>query len=133
MSVNASALSTVNPIVVYSVLGFYGILMSAALLYVYQKFSSANRFLCALKNDWETAQASHSDLLSEAKDKVSKLAPQPVAATTPSPRPRVVSFDTRNQVMSMGRKGLGASDIAQAFAMSEAEVDVLLGLARIQQ
>src|SRR4051812_4861644 len=123
MSANTSALLTVNPIVVYSVLGFYGVFTAAVLLYVYHKFSHASRVLNSLKEEWELAKTAPTELLSV----------EPSATATPVPQPRLVSFDTRNQVMSMGRKGLGASDIARAFAMTEAEVNVLLGLARIQQ
>jgi hypothetical protein len=46
---------------------------------------------------------------------------------------RSVTFDTRNQVIAMGRKGFSASDIGRACAMPEADVEVLLGLVRIQR
>jgi hypothetical protein len=135
MSGNASVLSTINPIVVYSVLGFYGIFMAAAVLFVYQKFRSANRLLVALHKDWENAQSAHLELLNEAKAKFSSLAPITVHPATPASesRPRTVSFDTRNQIRSMGRKGLSAADIARACSMTEAEINVLLGLSRIQE
>ena len=132
MSVNASALSAINPIVVYSILGVYGIFMAAVVLYIYQKFSNANRLLVALQRDWEGSQAAHLELLAETRDRISKLAPVTAVQKPQESRPRSVSFDTRNQIMSMGRKGLAASDIARACNMSEAEVEVLLSLARIQ-
>jgi hypothetical protein len=133
MLANASALSTVNPIVVYSALGFYGILMAAVLLYVYHKFSGASRLLDSLQKDWDSAETNHKTLLIQAKEHVSKLAPAAPALSPVTAGPRSVTFDTRNQVIAMGRKGFQAGDIARACAMPEADVDVLLGLARIQR
>jgi hypothetical protein len=136
MSANISALSTVNPVIVYSALGFYGIVIFAVLLYVYQKFSGASRLLDSLRKDWESAESTHKNLLTEAKAHVSKLTPS--AATTmtlaaATSGNRSVTFDTRNQVVAMGRKGFKTSDIARACALPEADVDVLLGVARIQR
>jgi len=134
MSANASALLTVNPIVIYSVLGMYGLLIVAVMLYVHRKFSGAKLLLNSLKTDWDSAESNHHNLLKQAKDHVSKLAlaPSPALMTAAGPA-RLVSFDTRNQVIAMGRKGFTTSDIARTCAMPEADVDVLLGLARIQR
>src|SRR5262245_53440095 len=79
MLANVSVLSAVNPIVVYSVLGFYGILIFAVLLYVYNKFSGAARLLDSLKKDWESAATTHKDMLTQAREHVSKLTPIPTA------------------------------------------------------
>ena len=133
MSANASALSAVNPIVVYAVLAFYGILILAVLLYVYNKFSGAARLLDSLKKDWESAEVTHKDMLTQAKEHVSKLTPAPSALSAATAAARAVNFDTRHQVMAMGRKGFQTADIARACAIPEADVDVLLGLARIQR
>src|SRR6516162_4640082 len=113
MSVNASAVLMANPIVVYSTLAFYGLLIVAILLYVYRKFSGANLLLQSLQKDWASADLNHSKLLSQAKEHVTKLSvPAAVAPSTVSTTPRSVSFDTRNQVIAMGRKGFSAADIA---------------------
>lgn len=137
MSLSASAVSITNPIVVYSALGFYGLLIVAVLLYVYRKFSGADRLLDSLKKDWESAELNHNSLLKQAKEHVTKLTPAPAAAAAmPGPSlfgSRSVSFDMRNQVVSMGRKGFSAADISRACSMPEADVDVLLGFARIQR
>ena len=133
MSVNASAVLTANPIVIYSVLGFYGLINVAVLLYLYRKFSGTKLLLDSLKKDWESAEENHSKLLKQAKDHVSKLAPAAPSSANSSLTARSVTFDTRNQVIAMGRKGFAAADIARACAMPEADVDVLLGLARIQR
>ncbi len=129
-----SALSTVNPLVVYTALAFYGFIIVAVLLYVYRKFSGASRLLDSLKKDWDSAESTHISLLKQAREHVSKLAPKPEpvkAAAIADDRP--VTFDTRNQVVAMGRKGFTAADIGRACGMPEADVDVLLGLARLQR
>ena len=134
MSVNASAVLMANPIVIYSTLGVYGLIIVAVLLYVYRKFSGTHLLLESLKKDWEFAEKNHSTLLNEAKEHVSKFSPT-AAAPTPAiaAGARSVTFDTRNQIIAMGRKGLSVADISRACAMPEADVDVLLGLARIQR
>lgn len=134
MSVNASAALMANPIVIYSTLAFYGLIIVAVLLYVYRKFSGASLLLQSLQNDWASAEFNHSKLLDQAKEHVTKLSvPAPVASSAVSTTPRSVSFDTRNQVIAMGRKGFSAADISRACSMPEADVDVLLGFARIQR
>ena len=133
MLANVSVLSAVNPIVLYSVLGFYGILILTVLVYVYHKFSGAARLLDSLRKDWESAENTHKDLLTQAKEHVSKLTPAPTALNVAANSARSVNFDTRHQVMAMGRKGFETAEIARACAISEADVDVLLGLARIQR
>ena len=134
MSLTASAVLTANPIVIYSVLGFYGLINVAVLLYLYRKFSGTKLLLDSLKKDWESAEQNHSKLLKQAKDHVIKLAPSVAPSSAMSSMTaRSLTFDTRNQVIAMGRKGFAAADIARACAMPEADVDVLLGLARIQR
>jgi hypothetical protein len=131
---NASALLIANPIVIYSTLGFYGLIIVAVLLYVYRKFSGATLLLESLRKDWETADLDHTNLLKQAKEHVSKLAPQPSpSGALAVAGPRSVNFDTRNQVIAMGRKGFTAADISRACAMPESDIDVLLGLARLQR
>jgi len=131
---NASALLIANPIIIYSTLGFYGLIIVAVLLYVYRKFSGATLLLESLRKDWETADLDHTTLLKQAKEHVSKLAPQPSpSGTLAVAGPRSLNFDTRNQVIAMGRKGFTATDISRACAMPESDIDVLLGLARLQR
>ena len=133
MWANVSVLSAVNPIVVYSVLGFYGMLILSVLLYVYRKFSGTARLLDSLKKDWESAETTHKDMLTQAKEHVSKLTPIPAPLNIGAGSARSVNFDLRHQVTAMGRKGFQTVDIARACAIPEADVDVLLGLARIQK
>lgn len=134
MSVNGSAVLMANPIVIYSTLAAYGLIIVAVLLYVYRKFSGANLLLQSLKKDWDSAEVTHSNLLTQAKEHVSKLTPSAaMPQASISAGARSVTFDTRNQVMAMGRKGFSAADISRACAMPEADIDVLLGLARIER
>src|SRR5579872_1940762 len=79
MSVNASAVLMANPIVIYSTLALYGLIIVAVLLYVYRKFSGANLLLESLKKDWAFAEINHSKALDQAKEHVSKLAVSPTA------------------------------------------------------
>ena len=134
MSVNASAVLMANPIVIYSTLALYGLIIVAVLLYVYRKFSGANLLLESLKKDWAFAEINHSKALDQAKEHVTKLAtPSNATPAVVSAGPRSVTFDARNQVIAMGRKGFTVADIARACSMPEADVDVLLGFARIQR
>ena len=54
MSANASALSMNNPILVYSILWFYGVFTTVVLLYFYQQFTATKRLLMTLTEEWET-------------------------------------------------------------------------------
>ena len=136
MSVNAFAPLTISPIVVYSILALYGIVITAVALFVYRKFAGASMLLSSLRTDWASAEASHKSLIDVAKDHVSRLATSGPAASKPEPfltGARSVTFDTRNQIVAMAKKGFNSVDIARACAMPEADVDVLLGMARIQR
>jgi hypothetical protein len=55
------------------------------------------------------------------------------AARTFAPEPAPVTADVRNQVAAMGRRGIAASEIASSCGLPEGEVDVLLGMSRLQK
>ena len=134
MLANGSGHLILNPLVIYITLGVYGLLIGAVVFYVYRKFNGASLLLRSLSKDWASAENSHKGLLDEAREHVSKLATAPAPSLAVSlSGPRSVTFDIRNQVIAMGRKGVVAADIARACAMPEADVDVLLGMARIQR
>ena len=44
-----------------------------------------------------------------------------------------LSFDLRNQVVAMGKKGFKPLEIARSCGLHEGEVDVLLSMARLQK
>ena len=125
MLANAFAVLTVNPIT-SAVLAFYGALLVAGLYFVHRKFSGASRLLNSLQTDWASAESNHRTLVEHARQHVTKLNPAP-------PVYRPVTFDTRNQVVVMGRRGSSPTDIARACGLQEADVDVLLGMARIEK
>jgi hypothetical protein len=123
MSTNASNLLTISSTVIYSILWFYGVLTTAALLYFYQQFSATKQLMVNLKEEWESLQTAISNPLPISAPAVAKI---------PAFQPRLLTFDNRHRVMAMGRKGLAPSDIARACSMSEVEVDNLLRSASIQ-
>ena len=57
MSANASNLSTISSMVVYSILWFYGVFTTAVLLYFYQQFTATQRLMVNLKEEWESLQS----------------------------------------------------------------------------
>lgn len=134
MSANASSLLTLNPIIVYATLGLYGLLFAFLFLYVHNRFSASTRVLSLLKNDWADADSKHSELVDSAQERIGRLSVEfPGRAQAQPPVSRTVTSDTRTQVVSMGRKGLGLAEIARNTGLPEGEVDVLLGLARMQR
>ena len=134
---NGFSLSTLNPVIVYSTLALYGLLFAAMFLYLHGRFRAASRALGFLKKDWASAQTEHTGLVEMARRRLTGFtAPETPAPQTPSPMTPVrqaVNADTRTQVVAMGKRGLGTSEIARSTGLPEGEVDVLLGLARMQR
>ena len=118
-----------NPFVIYAALAVHGLLLMLVVTYVYSKFRTAGRSLKALKVEWNSAESRHSGFVGNAKAQISKLA----VAAPPAPVPVAVTLDTRKQVLAMGKRGLGPSEIARSCNMPEGDVDVLLGMARLQR
>src|SRR4051794_32375507 len=79
MSTNASNLSTINAMFVYSILWFYGIFTTAVLLYFYQQFTATKRLMVDLQEEWETLQSAVS---------IPMPIPAPAAAKIPASLPR---------------------------------------------
>ena len=129
MLANDSSLSIHNPILIYSFLAVYGLLTVAILAYVHAKFRFATKALSMLNAEWKSAEAMHAGIVGKAQAQISKLSvpvPPPVKQAS-------VSGDMRKQVVAMGKKGLRAIEIAKACGLHEGEVDVLLGMARLQR
>jgi DNA-directed RNA polymerase specialized sigma24 family protein len=134
VSANASSLLTLNPIIVYATLGLYGLLFAFMFLYVHNRFKMSTRVLSLLKNDWADAESKHSELVETAQERIARLSVEiPARAPAPEPALRSVTSDTRTQVVAMGKRGLGLAEIARNTGLPEGEVDVLLGLARMQR
>jgi hypothetical protein len=132
---NASSPLTLNPFIVYSTLALYGVLFAAMFLYIHGRFRAAARVLSILKADWASAHSTHTGLIETARDRLARLpdpTPEPVrnaAATVARP----VTPDIRTQVIAMGKRGLGIGEISRSTGLPEGEVDVLLGMARMQR
>ena len=133
MLVNASSLLTLNPIIVNVELGLYGLLFVLLFAYVHTKFRTAERSLKALQKAWASAESTHMSLVETAQERITKLAAEPIVAR-PSPiTSPTVTADTRSQVAAMGRRGIPMMEIARSCGLPEGEVDVLLGMARLQR
>ena len=133
MSVNALSLLTLNPIIVNLELGLYGLLLVCVFAYVHVKFRKAGRALAALQKDWASAESMHTGLLESAQNRITKLAVEPSSVKPYATSAAPVTVDTRSQVTAMGRRGFPVSEIARSCGLPEGEVDVLLGMARMQR
>ena len=131
MSMNELSHLTPSPILIYTALGVYGVLLLLVVAYVHAKFRAANQMLKALKHDWDSAETKHAGFIDQAQEQMTRLVtPAPVSRTPVTSDP--VNGDLRNQVTTMSKKGIPTNDIARSCGLPEGEVDVLLGLARIQ-
>jgi len=116
---------------VYSLLGANAVLVLILAAYVHLKFRSAARTLKVLQAEWQSAESEHANIAGLAQEKLSRLSSVTKPAATPA-RAGGIGFDTRNQVLAMARRGTKARDIARSCGLQEGEVDVVLGMARLQ-
>jgi hypothetical protein len=124
-------LSIHNPILIYSFLAAYGLMTVTLLLYVQSKFRHAAKLLQALQAEWSTADSRHAGFVGKAQEQIAKLsAPAPAAKPV---KTSTVNLDIRNQVVAMGKKGFTAPEIAKTCGLQEGDVEVLLGMARLQK
>ena len=133
MSLNVSSLLTLNPIIVNMELGLYGLLFVVLFIYVHLKFRKAGRLLTALQKDWTSATSIHAGMVGTAQARISRLTVKSQAVVPFASAPSAVTSDTRSQVTAMGRRGTPVHEIARSCGLPEGEVDVLLGMARIQR
>jgi hypothetical protein len=111
----------------------YGLLTVLILTYVHARFRVASKTLKMLQNEWTNAESKHASIVGVAQEQLSKLTmPAPaMAAAAPVMRTAALNFDTRNQVVTMAKRGIGVSDIARNCGLHEGEVEVLIGMARL--
>ncbi len=133
MSANASSLLTLSPIVVYATLALYGLVFAYMFLYLHNRFRTSSRVLSLLKNDWANAESRHAGLVESAQERIARLAVEIPAKAPPQVITKSVTADMRTQVEAMGKRGLGIAEIARNTGLPEGEVDVLLGVARMQR
>ena len=129
MQANDLSLSAHNPMLIYTVLALYGLLTIAVLAYVRTRFRTATGILKTLQVEWDNAESRHAGFVGKAQEQIAKLAvPAPVVAAVKNVG---LSFDLRNQVVAMGKKGFKSLEIARSCGLHEGEVDVLLSMARL--
>ncbi len=128
---NDSSLSIRNPIVVYSFLALYGLMFLLLVTYVHAKFRTAAKTLKLLESEWQSADSRHTNLAGMAHDRLSKLTAR--APVAPLVRTSGIGFDIRNQIVNMAKRGIRVNDIARTCGLQEGEVDVILGMARLQR
>ena len=129
--VNDLNLSIRNPILVYSFLALYGVMMLMLIAYVHAKFRTAAKALKRLQTDWDSAASTHENVVGIARERLAKLNSTPSAAQ--SPRQTAIGVDTRHQVVAMAKHGTAIQDIARTCGLQEGEVDAILGMARLQR
>jgi hypothetical protein len=121
-----------NPFLVYSFLAVYGVMFLLLATYVHAKFRTASKTLQLLQTEWQSAESKHANLANVAQEHLSKLT-APASAPTPLVRNTGIGFDIRNQIVNMAKRGITVNDIARKCGLQEGEVDVILGMARLQR
>jgi hypothetical protein len=129
---NDLKLSIHNPILIYSLLALYGMLTVVILTYVHAKFRTTAKTLKLLATEWESADSRHAGFVGAAQEQLSRLT---VAAPVPAlpVRAMVVNSNLRNQVVAMAKRGIASPEIARSCGLHEGEVEVVLGMVRIQR
>jgi hypothetical protein len=132
MLANDLSLSIHNPILIYSFLALYGLLTVLMLTYVHSRFRTASKTLKLLETQWQSAESRHAGFVGAAHQQLSKLAIAPPPQPLPM-RHTAVNFDLRNQVVAMAKRGIAGPEIARSCGLNEGEVEVVLGMVRIQR
>ena len=132
MLANDLNLSLHNPILIYSFLALYGLMTVLILTYVHAKFRTTAKTLKLLATEWESADSRHAGFVGAAQQQLSRLT---VAAPVPAlpMRASAINFDLRNQVVAMAKRGIASPEIARSCGLHEGEVEVVLGMVRIQR
>jgi len=125
-------LSVHNPMLIYSFLALYGVLTVVVLIYVRAKFRLATNTLTLLQSEWQNAESRHAGFVGAAQQQLSKLA-EPASVPTLPVQKAAVSFNVRNQVVAMARRGIAPVEIGRSCGLYEGEVEVVLGMARLQK
>jgi hypothetical protein len=115
--------------IVYLLFAIYGVALVFVLAFVHARFRAANRLLRTLKKDWESAGSKYAEFIVQAKEKIAALEPVPAARSNSE---SVINDDLRSRVLEMASEGASTAHIARTSGLSEGEIHVLLGLARIQ-
>lgn len=122
-----------NPIVLYSFLAVYGVMMLVLAAYVHTKFRRASKTLKLLQVEWQSAESQHANIVGVAQEHLSKLS---TVAKSSAPVTRAaggIGPDVRSQILALAKRGTRAIDIARSCGLQEGEVDVILGMSRLQR
>jgi hypothetical protein len=126
-----------NPLIIYSILAFYGFLTLMVIAYVHVKFRTASKGLKLLQTEWSKAQSNHDTIVGAAQEKLSKLS-NVTAFSRPTPavptlKTGNIGFEMRHQIVGMAKRGMKAADIARSCGLQEGEVEVILGMVRLER
>ena len=132
MATNIFLLSTPEKIGIYMALALCGLSVLLLALHVQRRFMRATGALASLNKEWGDAQSKFFQIAEVAEQRMEDLGSNPGSAAPPE-REGDVSFDVRSQVSAMGKRGLDTPEIARSAGLSEGEVDVLLGMSRMEK
>src|SRR5262245_44119505 len=109
---NDLSLSIHNPILVYSFLGLYGLLMLMLIAYVHARFRTASKALKLLQTEWQRAESNHASFVGVAHKQLSKLTvPAVPMSRSNGIGSEVRNQEVRNQIVAMAKWGSTAKDI----------------------
>lgn len=115
---------------IYLTLLLVGLSVIALANYIRRKFRSANGKLATLDKEWTSAQSEFLEAAAAARERLSTFVPS--QAEPAAGRPQVeVGSGLRKRVVALRKKGQSPPEIAGALGLTEAEVDVLIGMARL--
>lgn len=135
METNAYLLLTPDKIGIYLTLGLCGLLVMLLALHAQRRFRRASSPLATLNvlnKEWEEAQSKFFEAADQAKERIGELNLPQREPAFQGPAEEI-GLELRNHVMSMAKRGAGNDEIARSAGLTEAEVDVMLGMARIGQ
>src|SRR5438874_2211370 len=92
------------------------VLLALLALFVYLRFRRTARVFQLFQHDWDSAQSDHQHLVDEARARVGELAPVPAAGrrSTGAMNRAILKSELREHIVTLGKKGFAAPDIARA-------------------
>ncbi len=131
MATNVFLLSMPDAIGIYLALALCGLAIIFLTIHVQYRFACARGALTTLNREWENAEAQFTNLAEIAQQKIGRLENVPGGAISQEPGASIDS-GIRNQVTAMSRSGAAARDIARTAGLNEADIDVILGMSRVE-
>ena len=121
---------------IYLALCLCGLSIISLAYYVRRKFQLTSVALGTLNKEWQDAEASFFNIADVARQQISSLKSAPLSPAVELPANQsavAIDFDLRSRVVAMAKRGGEVSVIARSAGLTEAEVDVLLGMSRIER